>query len=155
MKNIQKELFSFWVSSFLTVEIPVNRNLSFNTQKSYRDAFLIFIRFVEIKYKVNPAEFKIMDFNIDVVLNYMKYIGDELHSSPSTCNQRLAAMKSFAKYVSRSYPDFLTNGSSILYLLSVEPINPPKLISDKENKILEHLLNEIIRLFIFSEALLN
>ena len=77
MKNIQKELFSFWVSSFLTVEIPVNRNLSFNTQKSYRDAFLIFIRFVEIKYKVNPAEFKIMDFNIDVVLNSAEIVWDD------------------------------------------------------------------------------
>lgn len=124
MKSIQKDLFSFWVSSFLTIEIPVNRNLSFNTKKSYRDAFLIFIRFIEKKYKINPAEFKIMDFNIDLVLNFLKYIGDELHSSPSTCNQRLAVIKSFAKYVSRSHPDFLTNASSIIYLQSKKTLTP-------------------------------
>ena len=124
MKNVQKELFSFWVSKFLTDEIIVNRNLSFNTQKSYRDAFLIFIRFIEDKYKLNPVKFRIMDFNIDMVLNFLQYIGDEIHSSPSTCNQRLAAIKSFTKYVLRAYPDFLANGSAILYLQSKKTLAP-------------------------------
>lgn len=48
----QQQILGYWISDFLTTELGEYRKLSINTIKSYRDTFVLFLRFLSEK-KVN------------------------------------------------------------------------------------------------------
>lgn len=120
----EKEFLGYWISIFLTNNLISNRGLSINTQKSYRDAFILFTRYIENQCKLDMLSYRIENFNAEIILSFLHYLSTELHSSDTTCNQRLAALKSFAKYVARSYPDFLKNSIMILDIKEKKVNNP-------------------------------
>ena len=109
-----KSLFSFWVSQFLTEEIITNRRMSVNTQKSYRDTFLLFIKFLEKYGFTNILRFHIQQITPDLIIAFLQFLENERNASAATCNQRLATIKSFVSYVSRQAPEFLNASSAII-----------------------------------------
>lgn len=139
MKN-ETKLMAFWISDFLTKNLIENRNLSINTQRSYRDVFLLLTRYIEKKHRIEMLNFKIDDFNSVLVQSFLDYLFTDLGSSASTCNQRLAAIKSFTKFVSRSYPDFLKNATGIL------SIGSKKVITNVIDYLSKEEVEEILRL---------
>ena len=48
-------LLGSFVRRFLLESVIVDRNLSRNTQKSYRDAIRLLLRFIAKRYGINPT----------------------------------------------------------------------------------------------------
>jgi len=114
----QQQILGYWISDFLTTELGEYRKLSINTIKSYRDTFVLFLRFLSEKKGERYLDFPVKKFTSDLIRDFLQYLESERHSSASSCNQRLAAIKSFAKYLGYRMPEQIQQISAISFLQS-------------------------------------
>lgn len=113
MKKANENALVTWIFRFLQEEILIERNYSKNTQKSYRDTFVLYLEFLEKTLKVNPDQFQIQDINENSVRSFLKELEHKRQVSSSTINQRLALFKSFSKYLMIKRPDWGIYGIAI------------------------------------------
>lgn len=95
---------SFFKSSrdFLTVYLPRQRKMSPNTVKSYRGTLNQFVDYlVEIK-QISILQITLDDLNADNVSDYLDWLQESKKAASTTRNQKLMALRSFAKYCSVS-----------------------------------------------------
>ncbi|WP_423787006.1 phage integrase N-terminal SAM-like domain-containing protein, partial [Intestinibaculum porci] len=78
--------------------------MSHNTVKSYTTAFKLLLDFLYEEMGMNPDRIKCDDINSEVIIEYLEWMEKTRNISISTRNQRLAAIKSFYKYVSKKSP---------------------------------------------------
>lgn len=100
MKATYDELFFSRTHDFLDVYLAKQINRSKQTARSYRYALLIFYNFISDSKKMNPMKFLFSDCTHDLILEYAEYLKEELNYKSSSVNQRIAALKAYAKYVS-------------------------------------------------------
>jgi site-specific recombinase XerD len=63
-----------FVRRFLLENMVADRNLSLNTQKSYRDAIRLLLRFIAERYGIEPTRLTVEDVNAEVVRNFLTYL---------------------------------------------------------------------------------
>lgn len=96
------------VEQFFSRYLPVERNLSRNTLLSYRDAMKLFLRFLACSEGIEGEA-----LTCSVVLDpvrvraFLRWLAEERGNRASTRNQRLAALKSFARFVATRAPEQL------------------------------------------------
>lgn len=94
-----------WLRRFLEEYLVSERNLSRNTQLSYRDTFVLLLGFVT-KATRRPADrLALRDLSAVRVRAFLAHIEENRGCSPQTRNQRLAAIRSFARYVASRRPE--------------------------------------------------
>ena len=106
-------LLGSFVRQFLLEEIIADRNLSRNTQKSYRDAFRLLFRFMEEHHSINPTRLTVEYITVDVVRSFLAYLKQERGNSSTTVNQRLATIHSFFRFVARQVPELIEHATQI------------------------------------------
>ena len=89
-----------WIKRFLIEYLPTERNLAVNTLKSYRDCLTLLLPFVASRCGKPVERLKIEDLSADRVTAFLGHLERERGCSVQTRNQRLAAIRSFARYVS-------------------------------------------------------
>ena len=105
MNRINKlPVLGTWLRRFLSEYITVERNLAVNTQKSYRDTFKLLLPFVGNRLRKQIERLHLDDLSAKVVLEFLAYLEDERGCSIQTRNQRLNAIRAFARYVASSEP---------------------------------------------------
>jgi site-specific recombinase XerD len=95
--------FQETLSSFFLVYLPHTRGFSPNTIASYRDAFVALLRYTQEEKGTRPEKVDFSDFtamHMDAFLDWV-----EQGRSIGTRNNRLAAVKSFFRYVQRESPE--------------------------------------------------
>lgn len=97
-------LLGGWLRRFLAEYITIERNLSINTQKSYRDTFAILLRFLARSTRKSVDRLLIHDITVERVLSFLDYVELERGCSVQTRNHRLTALRSFARYVASREP---------------------------------------------------
>ncbi|HEY5100887.1 MAG TPA: tyrosine-type recombinase/integrase [Gaiellaceae bacterium] len=99
--------FALHLTGFLTTHLAGQRNASSNTIRSYRDTFVLLLRYLRDVHD-RPAE-KVTVATIDarLVTAFLEHLQTDRHCSPRTCNQRLAALHAFARYVQGEAPEHL------------------------------------------------
>lgn len=112
----QNDNFSFYLSKYMGEYLPGQRNVSVNTIRSYRDTFILLIRYCENEYGISPDKLKISFFSYDKVESFLTYLENTVHSSISTRNQRLAAIKSFFRFIQVEEPEHLYLSQCVLGL---------------------------------------
>ena len=85
--------------------LPIIRNGSQNTIKSYSYCFCQLLSFIKSKGIV-ISKLKIEDLTLNIVSDFLNSIEVAQKCSITTRNLRLAAIRSFAKYVSSVEPQF-------------------------------------------------
>jgi len=100
-------LFGAWLRRFLVEYLVLERSLSKNTQRSYRDTFRLLLRFAVQKSKKRTDEFLLSDITPDLLRDFLLDIEKSRGCSASTRNQRLAAIHSLASFVSIHSPEAL------------------------------------------------
>ena len=93
-----------WIGRFLLEHVVTERNLSRNTQKSYRDTFKLLMPFVGQKARKAVDRLAFGDLTAKRVRQFLGHIEDERRCSVQTRNQRLAAIRAFAAYVASREP---------------------------------------------------
>ncbi|MBA9074723.1 site-specific recombinase XerD [Flavobacterium gossypii] len=91
--------FPKYVTNFISKHLPFERGLSHNTVRAYRDAIVLLIIFLKVAKKLKEANITVGFITKDTILEFLEWLQVERNSSDSTRNSRLAAIKSFFKYI--------------------------------------------------------
>ncbi|MCK9218241.1 MAG: site-specific integrase [Firmicutes bacterium] len=100
----RKEL-SYYVTHFFTKYLGNEAGLSINTVKSYRDAFILFFKYLKESGICKISKLKMDTLNADNISGFLDWLESSRGCSISTRNQRLAALKAFCGYVARESPE--------------------------------------------------
>lgn len=132
--------YSDMVSRYFKKHLAGTKNVSINTIHSYRDTFVIFNDFLEKQRGFRLEKTSISDLSRDLVLEFLTYLETERGYSASSRNQRLATLKSFAKFVQIECPDEMALCQSIL---SIDGKNSEKpVIRYLSNKQIDILMEQ-------------
>jgi len=93
------------IHTFFDQYLPNLKGVSLHTIKAYRDAFTIFLPFAANYHSVKIDSLKIGHLSLELILNFLNHLEAQRHNIPRTRNQRLAALKSFAKMIILMYPN--------------------------------------------------
>lgn len=93
------------IRHFFDQYLPHLKGASIQTVASYRDAFTLLIPFAAHHHHVSVQQLQVEHLSFDTIVAFLNHIEDQRSNSPRTRNQRLAAIKSFAKMISLVYPD--------------------------------------------------
>lgn len=96
-----------WLRRFLSEYIVTERNLARNTQKSYRDTFNLLLPFVSRKLRKPVDRVAVRDLTSAIVLQFLAHIEVARSCSAQTRNQRLAAIRSLARFVASRDPAYV------------------------------------------------
>lgn len=96
-----------WLRRFLADYIVTERRLAQNTQKSYRDSFRLLLPFISAKARKPVDRLRVEDIGPSRVLQFLAHLEEDRGCSVRTRNQRLAAIRSFARFVASREPAHL------------------------------------------------
>jgi integrase/recombinase XerD len=100
--------------AYLTNYLPMQRNLSSNTIKSYRDTFTLLFRYCRDVRHLTIERLTFVQFDDALITNFLKYLEDERHCRITTRNQRLAALHAFARYLQVEAPEHIAQWQRLL-----------------------------------------
>jgi len=96
---------SLAIHQFFDHYLPHLMGAGQETIASYRDAFTLLIPFAASYHQVPIQQIQLEHLSFDAIVAFLNHIEDHRRNSPRTRNQRLAAIKSFAKMIALIYPD--------------------------------------------------
>ena len=107
------ELAGRWLSRFLTEHLAGERDLS-QTISSYRDAIKLLLTWFRDVQATPPEKLRLADLDRARMLAFLDWLQAERGNSPATRNQRLAVIKSLARYTAIERPEFLDHATQII-----------------------------------------
>lgn len=105
---------SVCLTNFLGSFLPSLRNVRANTIKSYRDVFILLLRYCRDVKNIPTEKLSIKHLTPTLIKEFMEYIETERHCGPSTLNQRQAVLRTFFRYVQTEEPQYLFQCQKIL-----------------------------------------
>ena len=102
-----------FVRRFLLEDLVADRNLSPNTQKSYRDTIRLLFSYVAEHHKTDPVRITVAQIDAAVVRSFLAYLERERGNVTSTRNQRLAALHSLFRFTGRQVPELVDHAAQI------------------------------------------
>ena len=104
--------------------MPTQSGYSDNTIKSYRDTFIIFLRYSKDILTIKPEKLNFVCMDKKMIDNFLIWLEIEMKSSVSTRNQRLAALHAFFRYVQIEAPEYIHICNDILSIRSKKTPSP-------------------------------
>ena len=101
------------ISAFLLERLPLQRHASQHTCQSYADSFRLLFEFASERLKVTPSQLKLEQIDAQLVMDFLNHLESDRGNSPRTRNVRLAAIKSFMRYMEFRLPSILEQSRSI------------------------------------------
>jgi integrase/recombinase XerD len=114
-----------WLRRFLCEYIVTERNLARNTRKSYRDTFSLLLPFVSSKSHKPVDRLAVRDLTSRHVLQFLTHLEEDRGCSARTRNQRLAAIRAFARFIGSRGPAHVEWCGHIRAIASKKPMPPP------------------------------
>jgi site-specific recombinase XerD len=96
-----------WVKRFLLDHLLSERNLSRNTQRSYRDTLAIFLPFASARKKTPIDRLEVIDLSREVLSHFLDHLEQGRGCSVRTRNQRLAAIHAMARFIAERSPEHI------------------------------------------------
>ena len=106
--------FSYFLSNFLIKFLPCERGLSNNTISSYRDTFVLLLKYYKEINSIKPEYIDLSTLNKEQILSFLNWLENDRGVSTRTRNQRLAAIHSFFRYIQEVEPSLLHECQKIL-----------------------------------------
>src|SRR5208283_3481173 len=96
-----------WVRQFLLEHLVGERNLSRNTQQSYRDTLRLLLPFAARKVRRPIDRLRIEDLTADRIRAFLQEVEERRGCGVATRNQRLAAIHSLAHFIGLRSPEHI------------------------------------------------
>ncbi|MBN1841251.1 MAG: tyrosine-type recombinase/integrase [Deltaproteobacteria bacterium] len=106
--------FAKYLTEFLSVYLPSQKNVSKNTVYSYRDTFKLLITYCQEIHNVPTERITVSLLSSEWIVGFLQWIETERKCSISTRNQRLAAIHSFFRYLQAEEPSGLHHFQKIM-----------------------------------------
>jgi len=102
---LETTLLGPWVRRFLLEHLISERNLSRQTQQSYRDTLRLFLPFLANQCHQALDQLTLEQISPAHVQAFLRHIEEVRHCTTSTRNQRLAAIRALARFVATHSPE--------------------------------------------------
>jgi len=96
-----------WVRRFLLEHLIGERNLSRQTQLSYRDTLRLLLPFVAEQCHQSFDQLTVEQISAAHVLGFLRHVEEVHHCTTTTRNQRLAAIRALAGFVAAYSPEHI------------------------------------------------
>lgn len=130
--------FSMHLTSFLSDYLPIQKNVSRNTIRSYRDTFKLLLLFCEKEEVVPIEKLTMKKLSPERIERFLDWLETERKSSISTRNLRLTAIHSFFRYAQAESPEALYHYQKVLAIP----------VKKKHQAVVEHLSPEGIKVLL-------
>ncbi len=104
------------IHQFFDSYLPQIKGVSPNTLQSYRDAFRLLLPFAAQHYRIKISSLRLEQICPELIIPFLNTLQHERRNQPKTRNQRLAAIKSFAKMIRFAYPEHHHLAERILHI---------------------------------------
>jgi len=132
------DLLSPWVRRFLLEHLVGERNLARNTQTSYRDTLQQFLPFIARAAHRQIERLRVEDVSLARTRAFLRDLEKTRGCGTATRNQRLAAIRSLARFIGQHCPEHLEWAGQIRSIESKKVARP--LIAYLEKDELDALL---------------
>ena len=101
MKKATNEsvLIARYINAFLNEYVPFQKSSSCHTFKSYQYALALYIEFLETKKGISVENLCGNCFSRTIIEEWLQWLMEIRGCSPETCNNRLASLRAFLKYL--------------------------------------------------------
>ncbi len=107
------QYLSHYIRLFLVQHLAHERGLAENTILAYRDTLKLLLNYCENHLKVKIDKLSCDWIDDEVVRQFLDFLEHTRGCAPSTRNARLAALKTFFRYLGRMIPECLENSRRI------------------------------------------
>lgn len=102
------------IQRFFTDRLRVQMEASRHTVAGYRDTFRLLLRYASARHGKPPVRLTVEDIDADLVADFLVHTETTRGNSARSRNTRLAAIRSFFRYVAMSDPTWLLHCQRIL-----------------------------------------
>ena len=102
------------ISDFLQKHLPIERGASENTCDSYAYSFQLLFLYTAHRFKIEPSAMLFEQIDGPLVLDFLNHLETDRGNSPVSRNARLAAIKSFMRYMQYRLPSALEQIQRVL-----------------------------------------
>jgi len=134
------DLVGPWVRRFLVEYVMGERNYSLNTQHSYRDTFRLLLPLAAKQARCTVEGLTLGGIKPKVLRELTRHLEQVRHCGPSTINQRLAALRAWARFVAAHNPEHL-EWSTQIQTVHLKKCAPAP-VSYLEKEEMQALLNQ-------------
>lgn len=127
------------IAAFLRERLPIERRASEHTCDAYAHSFRLLFEFAAAHLKTKPSRLELEQIDAALVLRFLAHIETARGNRPVTRNARLAAIKSFMRYVEYKVPSALEQARQILAIPTKK--TDTRLISHLTSKEVQALLD--------------
>ncbi|UCG89161.1 MAG: tyrosine-type recombinase/integrase [Gemmatimonadota bacterium] len=106
--------FASLLQDFFCQRLVAERNASSRTIASYRDSFRLLLRFAATRLGKSPTSLSVSDLGASLVVDFLRHLETDRGNCARSRNARLAAIRSFMRYVSYRDPVSLQFGQHVL-----------------------------------------
>ena len=110
--------FAKYLSAYFLKYIPTRTGYSSNTIISYRDTFIVFLKYCNNELRIKPEKIDFSLINRNIIENFLSWLEYQKMYSISTRNQRLSALHAFFRYIQLQSPEYMELCNSILTIKS-------------------------------------
>jgi integrase/recombinase XerD len=102
-----------FVRRFLLEEVVADRNLTLNTQRSYRDSIRLLLRYLHEYHAIEPTRVTVEQITAAVARTFLAHLEAQRGNSVPTRNQRLAAIHSLFRFIAGQVPELVDHAAQI------------------------------------------
>lgn len=102
------------ITAFLRERLPLQRRASHHTCESYAYTFQLLFAFASERLALTPSELCLEHLDAQLVMDFLAHLETQRGNGPSTRNTRLAAIKSFMRFVEYRVPSILDQSRRVL-----------------------------------------
>lgn len=95
------------LTTFLREHLPRERRASIHTCDAYAYSFQLLVKFTARRLGKRPCLLKIEDIDVPTILAFLEHVEEVRGNKPRSRNARLAAVKSFFRYLEHRVPTVL------------------------------------------------
>ena len=112
------------ITAFLRERLPLERGASDQTCDSYAYAFQLLFTFASQRLRLTPSELCLEHLDALLIMDFLAHLEAERGNSARTRNARLAAIKSFMKFVEYRVPSSLEQSRRVLAIPTKKTDHP-------------------------------
>src|SRR5271166_3562905 len=102
------------IAAFLQQRLPVERQASPNTCDSYAHAFRLLFEYASNRLKITPSQLQVEHIDAQLIVDFLNHLEATRGNGAGSRNIRLAAIKSFMRYIEYRLPSALEQTRCIL-----------------------------------------
>ena len=112
------------IHTFFNQYLTHIKGLSPNTVRAYRDTFRLLLPFAAKYHGIKIESLRLEHISSDLVLSFLNQLEEKRNNLPVTRNNRLAAIKSFAKMIRLTYPRHHELADTVLNIPQKRSLKP-------------------------------